>query len=58
MDEAYKKAENVVTKHKNALDAIAKRLIEVENIERDEYESIIVAHGIQPKKKLDIEHQI
>ena len=58
MDEAYKKAENVVTKYKNALDAIAKRLIEVENIERDEYESIIVAHGIQPKKKLDIEHQI
>jgi cell division protease FtsH len=58
MDEAYKKAENVVTKHKNALDAIAKRLIEVENIERDEYESIIVAHGIQPKKKLDIEHSI
>jgi cell division protease FtsH len=58
MDEAYKKAENVVTKHKNALDAIAKRLIEVENIERDEYESIIVTHGIQPKKKLDIEHSI
>jgi cell division protease FtsH len=58
MDEAYKKAEHVVTKHKNALDAIAKRLIEVENIERDEYESIIVTHGIQPKKKLDIEHQI
>ena len=58
MDEAYKKAENIVIKYKNALDAIAKRLIEVENIERDEYESIIVAHGIQPKKKLDIEHQI
>ncbi len=58
MDEAYKKAENIVTTHRPALDAIAKRLIEVENIERDEYESIIIAHGIQPKKKLDIEHQI
>lgn len=58
MDEAYKKAEQIVNTHKPALDAIAKRLIEVENIERDEYEAIIVAHGIQPKKKLDIEHQI
>lgn len=54
MDEAYRKAEDIVTTHRAALDAIAKRLIEVENIERDEYESIIVAHGIQPKKKLDV----
>jgi cell division protease FtsH len=58
MDEGYKKAENIVTTHKGALDAIAKRLIEAETIERDEYESIIIAHGIQPKKKLDIEHQV
>ncbi len=58
MDEGYKKAEFIVKTHKSALDAIAKRLIEVENIEREEYEAIIVAHGIQPKKKLDIEHQI
>jgi len=58
MDEAYRKAEEIVTTHRAALDAIAKRLVEVENIERDEYESIIIAHGIQPKKKLDIEHSI
>lgn len=58
MDEGYKKAHEIVTTHKPALDAIAKRLIEVETIEREEYESIIIAHGIQPKKKLDIEHQI
>ena len=58
MHEAYKKAEDAVTKYKTALDAIALRLIEIENLERDEYESIIIAHGIQPKKKLDIEHQI
>jgi len=58
MDEAYKKAEDVVNKYRGALDSIAKRLIEIENLERDEYESIIIAHGIQPKKKMDIEHQI
>jgi cell division protease FtsH len=58
MSEAYSKAEEIVTTYKPALDAIARRLIDVETIERDEYESIIIAHGIQPKKKLDIEHQI
>jgi cell division protease FtsH len=58
MHEAYKKAEDAVTKYRPALDAIALRLVEIENLERDEYESIIIAHGIQPKKKLDIEHQI
>jgi cell division protease FtsH len=58
MSEAYSKAQEVVTKYRSALDAIARRLVEVETIEREEYESIIVAHGIQPKKKMDIEHQI
>lgn len=51
------KATEIVTTHRPLLEAITKRLIEVETIERDEYESIIVAHGVQPKKKLDIEHQ-
>jgi cell division protease FtsH len=58
MSEGYTKAQNIVTTHKAALDAIASRLIEAETIERDEYEKIIIAHGIQPKRKLDIEHQV
>ncbi len=57
MSEAFAKAEKIVKDYRPALDAIAKRLVEVENIEREEYEQIIIAHGIQPKKKLDIEHQ-
>lgn len=57
IDEAYDKALTIITKHRPLLDVIAKRLIEVENIERDEFESILVAHGITPKKKQDIEHQ-
>ncbi len=56
MSEAYAKAQDIVTQHIAALDAIARRLIEVETIEREEYEKIIIAHGIQPKRKLDIEH--
>jgi cell division protease FtsH len=57
MDEAMKKAEHILKEHRKTLDIIAKRLIEVETIEREEYEKIIVAHGIPLKKKLDIEHQ-
>jgi ATP-dependent Zn protease len=47
----------VLTEHRKVLDAISKRLIEVETVERDEFETILVANGITPKKKKDIEHQ-
>jgi cell division protease FtsH len=57
MSEGMAKANDIISKYKNALDAIAKRLIDVETIEREEYESIIISHGITPKRKLDIEHQ-
>ena len=57
MTNARTKAEEIVKTHRKALDAVAERLIEVETIEREEYEKIIIAHGIIPKKKQDIEHQ-
>ena len=57
MSEGLRKAEEIIITHRKALDAIAAKLIEVENIEREEYEKIILAFGIIPKKKLDIEHQ-
>jgi cell division protease FtsH len=43
-------AEKVLTEHRPALDAIAKKLIEVETLEQAEYEKIIIAHGIVLKK--------
>ncbi len=49
--DGIKSAEKVLTEHKEALDAIAKKLIEVETLEQDEYNKIIIAHGIIPKKK-------
>ena len=58
IDGAYKKAKDVITKHRTLLNTIAARLIEVENIERDEFEKILVANGITPKAKKDIEHQV
>jgi len=57
IDEAYKKALHIITEHRKLLDAIAKRLVEVETLERDEFEKLLVAHGVIPKKKQDIEHQ-
>lgn len=54
---AYKRAEDVMKKHREALDAIAQKLVEVETIERDDFEKLLIAHGITPKKKEDIEHQ-
>ena len=53
--DAHKKAEDIITKHKGALDAIAKQLVEVENIEREEFEKILIGNGIVPKKKEGIE---
>lgn len=53
---AYKRAEDVMKKHRDALDAIAMKLVEVETLEREDFENILIAHGITPKKKEDIEH--
>jgi len=51
MKEAHNRAEKIITDHRSLLDIIAKRLIEKENIEREEFDSILVANGITPKKK-------
>jgi len=51
INDGIKSAEKVLTEHRKALDAIAKKLIEVETLEQDEYDKLITAHGIIPKKK-------
>jgi len=50
---AHKRAQDVMTEHRKALDAIAKTLVEVETLEREEFEKILIANGITPKKKED-----
>jgi len=57
MNSNMKRAEKIITEHKKVLDAIAKRLMETETIEREDFEKLLVANGIIPKKKEDIEHQ-
>ena len=51
MDDGLKRAEQVLTEYRTVLDAIANQLMEVETLERAEYENIIKAHGIKLKKK-------
>ena len=54
INNGLKTAETVLEEHKKAFAAIANKLIEVETLEMDEYEKIIIAHGIIPKKREEI----
>ena len=51
IDEARERAKKAISEHRGALDAIAKELIEKETVERPEFEKILIANGITPKKK-------
>ncbi|MGB8816079.1 MAG: ATP-dependent zinc metalloprotease FtsH [Minisyncoccia bacterium] len=51
IDEAMKKAELILGEYRKALDNIAKTLMDVETIERDDFEKILIVNGIIPKKK-------
>ena len=43
------RAHGVLTRHKDALDAISKKLLEVETLERDEYEALLKQYGVEIK---------
>lgn len=46
IEEGKARARDIITTHRSALDAIAKRLLEVETLEREEYETILKAEGV------------
>ncbi len=47
------RAKKVLEVHRGALDAITEKLIDVETLERDDFEKLLIANGITPKKKED-----
>jgi len=51
IEEGKERARQVLVDHRGALDAIALKLVEVETLEREEFEKILMANGITPKKK-------
>jgi cell division protease FtsH len=53
MTDAREVAKKTLEHNKVAFEAIAKRLIETETIEREEYETILVAQGIVVKRSDD-----
>jgi cell division protease FtsH len=54
MNEGKTRAEEVITKHRTILDVIAKELVRVETLEQEDFEKILIAHGITPKKRKEI----
>jgi len=53
INDGLQSAERVLTEHRKAFEVVARKLIEVETLEQEEYEKLIIAHGIIPKKKED-----
>ncbi|MBP9782752.1 MAG: ATP-dependent zinc metalloprotease FtsH [Candidatus Pacebacteria bacterium] len=51
MDDAWARARKIILDKRDTLTAIAEELIRVENIEREEFEKLLIVHGITPKKK-------
>lgn len=51
MKTGLKRAEEALEKHRDALDAVAKKLLEVETLEQDEYNKIVASFGIVVKTK-------
>lgn len=47
VDSSKKRAQDILIKHRKALDAVAKRLLEVETLEREEYEAILKVEGVK-----------
>lgn len=47
IENAKNQARHVISKHREALDAIAKRLVDVETLEREEYEAILKRFGVE-----------
>ncbi len=54
MNNSFAIAKKVLTEKRNVLDIIAKKLVEVETLEQAEYNELIIANGIIPKKKEEI----
>jgi len=52
IDEAYERAEQIITEHRTKLELIAQTLLEIETLEADEFVALIEGKKL-PKKKVD-----
>jgi len=49
IEEGKEKAREIVTRYRGALDVISQKLVEVETLERDEYEALLKEQGVEIK---------
>ncbi|MGB4076135.1 MAG: ATP-dependent zinc metalloprotease FtsH [Minisyncoccia bacterium] len=54
IEDAKVKAREVLETHRKALDAMSEKLVEVETLEREEFETLLRANGITPKAKEEV----
>ncbi len=54
MNDSYKIALDVITEKRKVLDAISIALIDKETLEQAEFDAILIANGIVPKKKSEV----
>jgi len=54
MNDSYKIALDVITENRKVLDAISIALIERETLEQEEFNAILIANGIVPKRKSEV----
>jgi len=60
IEDGKNKAREILTEHRHTLDMVAKKLVEVETLEREEYEAILKAEGVEIQdayKKLRAEEE-
>jgi cell division protease FtsH len=54
MDEAWARARKIIIDKRDALNGIAEELMSKENIEREAFETLLIIHGIAPKKREEV----
>ena len=53
MNDSLVRARKLISEHRSVMDAIAEELIRVETLEKDDYDKLLILHGIKPKHKED-----
>ena len=57
VDNCYKNAKKILKEHRSAMDALVKTLLEVETLEREEYEKLLKENNVVIKNHHDIHHK-
>lgn len=51
MNDSLVRAKSLLTKYRHVMDAIAEELMRVETLEKDDYDKLLLMHGIKPKRR-------